>query len=96
VGPNAVGFVTVLRSALEFQSSVRINVGPNLKKTNGGDGQNWFQSSVRINVGPNTRSGFIYLVEGKFQSSVRINVGPNKYSGITHSRKIRVSILRED
>ena len=36
-----------------FQSSVRINVGPNDQATPGCAGSDRFQSSVRINVGPN-------------------------------------------
>ncbi len=36
-----------------FQSSVRINVGPNKENEDGNSEFNSFQSSVRINVGPN-------------------------------------------
>jgi len=38
-----------------FQSSVRINVGPNKEINLRLQGQQVFQSSVRINVGPNFR-----------------------------------------
>jgi len=37
----------------EFQSSVRINVGPNSITGKSTQGKGMFQSSVRINVGPN-------------------------------------------
>jgi len=62
----------------QFQSSVRINVGPN-----GGDLRTalivggGFQSSVRINVGPNKPALRRASTRRGFQSSVRINVGPN-------------------
>jgi len=77
VGPNlpAVLLPVMLR---RFQSSVRINVGPNLPRRHGGkQAMPMFQSSVRINVGPNStllRPRRLWL---QFQSSVRINVGPN-------------------
>ncbi len=60
-----------------FQSSVRINVGPNVPFPPHCHYRGGFQSSVRINVGPNKalagRTPFLMV----FQSSVRINVGPN-------------------
>ncbi len=77
MGPNQGGSTAALAVAM-FQSSVRINVGPN---SSSGEFRpsslGMFQSSVRINVGPNR---LIAQSEGgkvKFQSSVRINVGPN-------------------
>jgi len=38
---------------IEFQSSVRINVGPNCWACKSSSSEASFQSSVRINVGPN-------------------------------------------
>jgi len=61
-----------------FQSSVRINVGPNLSLIPITSHISAFQSSVRINVGPNVYSFFLSNIASRlFQSSVRINVGPN-------------------
>jgi len=60
-----------------FQSSVRINVGPNPVPMADQHLPNGFQSSVRINVGPNVLRLTELERPYKFQSSVRINVGPN-------------------
>jgi len=56
VGPNGrrVGFCGRVRW---FQSSVRINVGPNDMLRQIEDPIKQFQSSVRINVGPNFSGG---------------------------------------
>ena len=55
MGPNMrVPTGTADHSA--FQSSVRINVGPNRILLMDSNGHFLFQSSVRINVGPNFRS----------------------------------------
>jgi len=53
VGPNGEGGNVCNLLVRLFQSSVRINVGPNAMRSfaEGVGGQ--FQSSVRINVGPN-------------------------------------------
>jgi len=62
-----------------FQSSVRINVGPNATKSALLLSEVLFQSSVRINVGPNDEDeDEEEEMIAMFQSSVRINVGPNK------------------
>jgi len=79
-----------------FQSSVRINVGPNCGLVLSFSVPRAFQSSVRINVGPNSRSYHNYFIDGLFQSSVRINVGPNCAIPPVHLVGISVSILRED
>jgi len=47
----------VKQEGVMFQSSVRINVGPNWLKEEHGVGNKVFQSSVRINVGPNHKKG---------------------------------------
>ncbi len=50
-----------------FQSSVRINVGPNLARAWPAPDGRRFQSSVRINVGPNV---FILLTLWQFNVSI--------------------------
>jgi len=60
-----------------FQSSVRINVGPNYGHLRCVERRFGFQSSVRINVGPNIKWEQAETAVERFQSSVRINVGPN-------------------
>ena len=69
MGPNAVG-ASLARANFVFQSSVRINVGPNQHTTRYSGVGTWFQSSVRINVGPNSRLYF-NLFGKKFVSILR-------------------------
>ena len=57
MGPNAEGFCEFIRSLSGFQSSVRINVGPNGMQIEIASHSLAFQSSVRINVGPNHTVG---------------------------------------
>jgi len=79
-----------------FQSSVRINVGPNLLIPRTVIMPRLFQSSVRINVGPNRIEAIALAHQSQFQSSVRINVGPNYKMSQQLRERIVVSILRED
>jgi len=79
-----------------FQSSVRINVGPNRERKDGKSQATTFQSSVRINVGPNAATRSDTSVPHSFQSSVRINVGPNPTAIPAFPLWGAVSILRED
>ena len=46
----------VWAGCFQFQSSVRINVGPNNASTVEVNEKTAFQSSVRINVGPNSNN----------------------------------------
>ena len=95
MGPNN-GSRTAWRATIVFQSSVRINVGPNVCTPVHATLNAEFQSSVRINVGPNKWPTRARSALAAFQSSVRINVGPN--TSVPHSAFSgrQVSILRED
>jgi len=53
VGPNREIDYRMAGGDPRFQSSVRINVGPNVIIADTGREVVTFQSSVRINVGPN-------------------------------------------
>ena len=56
MGPNGCFFLPWGLRTL-FQSSVRINVGPNPLAPDSPGNREMFQSSVRINVGPNPDGG---------------------------------------
>jgi len=97
VGPNLARQLTEMWKGIVFQSSVRINVGPNsCEVPDFNVYRDLFQSSVRINVGPNNRQGAPKEGARWFQSSVRINVGPNFQVSSFSIGANGVSILRED
>jgi len=64
VGPNLVCTFDLL-SVRTFQSSVRINVGPNGAIVALSLAVIEFQSSVRINVGPNSHASLSSLQRGQ-------------------------------